>query len=180
MDWYRVGRKRQIAVRYLKSLRGLLSRCPDLKRGLLRCCHCGIFLLSRRCNEGRKDIRCPLGCREHHKAMGSKRRSNDYYSSDSGRKKKRDHNIARKRPVVDEVSPPSSPSDAPSAPLSAQTQPPTEAVFKDSVVEYTRLIISMTERRKVSRKEALAALRRAVSQHSLDSPTTDDSPQRPR
>ena len=40
--------------------------------------------------------------------------------------------------------------------------------FKESVVEYTRLIMAHTERRKVSRCEALATLRRVVRQRSLD------------
>lgn len=116
--------------------------------------------------------------------MGSKRRSAEYYQSNEGRKKKRAHNEARNRSPGDEALPPVSPDPLPdaSSPLPsesmtpeasssvASSQPPEGPEFKESIVEYTRLIMALTERRKVSRDEALATLRRVVRQRSLDSP----------
>ncbi len=81
--------------------------------------------------------------------MKSKKRSAEYYKTADGQMKKMRQNACRNGAVA-----------APSS--------PTESEFKESVVEYTRLLISMTEHRKVSRDEAVAELRRVVSQRSLD------------
>ncbi len=110
--------------------------------------------------------------------MTSKKRSGEYYGSDVGRKKKREHNAARTRrrengPLVPEspqvasstaALPPSAPS-MPVPPMALSSP----ADFKESVIQYTRLIMTHTEGRKVSRDEALATLRGVVRQRSLDS-----------
>ena len=137
-------------MHYLISLRWLLDKYPDLKQAVLRCCHCGIIFLSHKCNRGRADIGCPLGCREHYKAMKSKKRSSEYSKSADGRMKKKRQNASRNNEVADP----------------RQSSP--EPEFKESVIEYTRLLIGMTERRKISRDEAVTELRRIVSQRSLD------------
>lgn len=125
-------------------------------------------------------MRCPLGCREHHRTMCSKHRSGAYYRSEEGRKKKRRHNAARSRDEVKEtpgaVNASESPNDtgSPSPHISplptATTLPLVELEFKESIIEYTRLIMDLTGARKVSHDEALATLRRVVRQRSLDSP----------
>jgi hypothetical protein len=107
--------------------------------------------------------------------MTSKRRSADYYRSDEGRKKKRAHNAARKGNQGEDGSLPAAvdplPVPSPAAVPPDQTSPssPSEPRFKESIIEYTRLIMSMTDGRKVSRDEALATLTRVVRQRSLDS-----------
>jgi hypothetical protein len=67
---------------------------PRLRRGLVHCCQCNIPFISHPCNEGRKDIRCPFGCRRCHRAQKSNERSLAYYQNDQGKKK--DQNDKRK------------------------------------------------------------------------------------
>jgi hypothetical protein len=47
-------------------------------------------------NANRRDIRCPFGCRKHHKREASNIRVNDYRGTDEGRAKKRELNAQRK------------------------------------------------------------------------------------
>lgn len=111
-------------------------------------------------------MRCPLGCREHHRAMTSRRRSGDYYQSDEGKRKKRGHNAARLHNDDSQLVT-TGEADPAVEGLSPEAE---ESHFKESVVQYTRMVMSRTEGRKVSRDEALATLRRVVRQRSLDSP----------
>jgi len=91
-----------------------------------------------------------------------------------GREKKKRRNALRSSSRrEDDILPPSPPVSIESAPPSGAAMVddsvPTDVPdFKESVVEYTRLIMAHTERRKVSRCEALATLRRVVRQRSLD------------
>jgi len=104
--------------------------------------------------------------------MASKQRSGAYNGSDEGRKKKQAHNAARARGREDV---PSSASPPPTSVVTMSDQPvvatpsPDVPKFKESVIEYTRLIMTHTEGRKVSRDEALATLIGVVRQRSLDS-----------
>ncbi|MCP4266664.1 MAG: hypothetical protein GY777_14025, partial [Candidatus Brocadiaceae bacterium] len=44
---------------------------------------------------GRTDIRCPLGCRSHHKKAGARKRCSEYYQTEVGKKAKKAHNRRR-------------------------------------------------------------------------------------
>jgi len=112
--------------------------------------------------------------------MASKRRSAEYYRSPEGRKKKLALNAARQAQPDDEGTA-AAVSGSPAAPLSAlvadsaagcaSPTPDLPAVpqFKESIIQYTRLVMSQTDRRAVSREEALATLQRVVRQRGLDS-----------
>ncbi len=82
---------------YLVFLREISRR-----EGLLGCCRaqcadCGIWFLTKSCNRGRKNVRCPFGCRESRSKKLSAERSLGYYASPEGKRKKRAHNRRRKR-----------------------------------------------------------------------------------
>ncbi len=55
----------------------------------MRCRHCGIrFFAHPRC-AGRRDLRCPFGCRQHHHRQRANERSRKHYQSDAGKKNKK-------------------------------------------------------------------------------------------
>ncbi len=53
------------------------------------------FFLTHPGNRGRTDIRCPLGCRAHHKKVGARKRCAEYYQTEDGKKVKKAHNRRR-------------------------------------------------------------------------------------
>jgi hypothetical protein len=73
----------------------LIKQNPRLRQYLTRCQHCGILFFTDPRNAGRKDIRCPFGCRQTLKKKNSNRRSREYYQTDEGRGKKKNLNDTR-------------------------------------------------------------------------------------
>ena len=74
--------------------RGLRAK-PELRGCLKRCRHCRIFFLTHPRNAGRRDLRCPFGCRDVHRRRHSAQRAAAYYSDEKGREKKAVHNRNR-------------------------------------------------------------------------------------
>ena len=61
----------------------------------MRCCHCGIRFFTHPRNAGRRNLRCPFGCRQQHRRRQcGNERSKKYRDTDSGRAKKKRLNIA--------------------------------------------------------------------------------------
>lgn len=157
-NWFRCGDARQAAAGYYKALRQVLRLRPDLRCGTVRCAHCGILVLSHPCNRGRRDIRCPFGCRQHHARKESNRRSAAYDHSDEGRGKKKALNARRT-------------GTGPTRPT-----PPPHPDFCRAIVEYLRQIVGRIERRRVERREIAELLARVMRQRSLDFQAKPDSP----
>ncbi len=63
----------------------------------MRCCHCGIRFFTHPRNAGRRNLRCPFGCRQHHRRQRANARSRKYYRTGSGKKKKKHLNGKRSR-----------------------------------------------------------------------------------
>ena len=61
---------------------------PDRNQCVVPCCHCGIRFLTDPRNAGRLNLRCPFGCREHHRKQCSNQRSHNYRQTLEGREKK--------------------------------------------------------------------------------------------
>ncbi len=95
--WYRDTRIRWFVYEYYQTLRIILNLTSEKYRELTRCVHCGIYLITSCSNRGRKDIRCPFGCREKHKKDASKNRSTAYYKTEQGQIKRRIQNVKRDR-----------------------------------------------------------------------------------
>lgn len=76
-------------------LRRVLLTNPQLRKCLTRCAHCRIYFLTDPRNRGRKDIRCPYGCRQAHRQKSSTKRSVAYYQTSEGKIKKRIQNSKR-------------------------------------------------------------------------------------
>ena len=77
-----------LVLEYYLLLRSVLRAKHCLRACLTRCGHCGIFFLTDPRNAGRRDLRCPFGCRAAHRQQQSTRRSVAYYRDPAGRKKK--------------------------------------------------------------------------------------------
>jgi len=61
------------------------------------CTDCGIRFLTHPRNVRRKNLRCPFGCRKHHRRQRSNERSRAYYQTPAGKKAKHLLNLRRER-----------------------------------------------------------------------------------
>jgi len=58
------------------------------------CCHCGIRFFTHPRNARRRNLRCPFGCREHHRRQRGNARSRKHNQTDKGRANKKKLNTA--------------------------------------------------------------------------------------
>jgi hypothetical protein len=152
------------------------------------CAHCGIrFLTHPRC-AGRRDLRCPFGCREQHRKQRSNQRSAAYYRTPSGKQLKDRLNARRGR-----------------NPQSAQEEPATkvqqshdvdgrrgaerslkaelrledlvlnEATLRTSpMLPYVGMLVGLVESMRLGRHELLKLLLQSLRQHSIAYRTRTD------
>lgn len=135
-------------------------------------------------NAGRRNLRCPFGCRQRHRRQCSCQRSTAYYQTAAGKRKKQGHNRRRCRrfsaesPAVPE-SPPQPTAQAPDALAAAQSDQAQlqlgGVVLDDSsltntaVLPYLRMMVSLIEGVPFAVEELLALLRQGLRQHSIAS-----------
>jgi hypothetical protein len=151
-DWYRQGEVCALVKQYYVVLRSMLRSRPDLRHCLRRCRHCRIFFLTHPRNAGRRDLRCPFGCREAHRQRRSTERSVAYYATAEGKAKKKMQNGKRAHGGVrTDASPP-----VPEAPQ-----------FPAGMVGYVAMVASLIEGRRVGQAEIVQMLVRAMRQHSM-------------
>lgn len=151
-DWYRQGEACALVQQYYVVLRSVLRRRPDLRCCLSRCRHCRIFFLTHPRNAGRRDLRCPFGCREAHRKQRSTERSVAYYATAEGKTKKKMQNGKRAQGGV-----------------RADANPPVSGAldFHAGTVVYVAMVASLIEGRRVSEAEIFEMLVRAMRQHSM-------------
>jgi hypothetical protein len=151
-DWYHKGEACGLVKQYYVVLRSVLRSRPDLRRCLSRCRHCRIFFLTHPRNAGRRDLRCPFGCREAHRKRRSTSRSVAYYATAEGKVKKKMQNGKRAQGGV-----------------RAAANPPAAEVpeFPASMVGYVAMVASLIECRPVGAEEIVGMLLRAMRQHSM-------------
>jgi hypothetical protein len=141
-----------LVKQYYVVLRSVLRSRPHLRRCLRRCRHCRIFFLTHPRNAGRRDLRCPFGCREAHRKQRSTERSVAYYATAEGKAKKKMQNGKRAQGGVRTQAP----------------HPVTGALeFHAGMVGYVAMVASLIEGRRVSEAEILRRLVRAMRQHSM-------------
>jgi hypothetical protein len=153
-DWYRGGPVLALVRAYYAVLRSVLRAQPELRRCRTRCRHCGIFFLTHPRNAGRRDLRCPFGCREAHRKRQSNHRSLAYYREDEGKGKKRALNAQRRK----------SPMRPSPAPPPVDPLPP---AWPRPMFPYLQMVIGLIEGRPVRLGEVVAMLRRALRQHRM-------------
>lgn len=149
---------RVLALEYYYVLGSVLRRNPELRRCCVRCHHCRIFFLTDPRNAGRKDLRCPFGCRKAHRKRQSARSSAAHYNTPSGKDKKRKLNQRRSLGLTNHTVDSASEYDSANADISG---------VDDEVVEYVRVVTGLVEGRAVSREEIIFMLMRILRQHSM-------------
>ncbi len=155
---------------------------PELHGCLAFCIHCGIRFLTHPRNAGRLDLRCPFGCRQHHRKERSSQRSAAYYRTASGKWKKKRLNAKRCR---DSISPEceqreallhqtNSPDGQLPDELSVKVELQLDGVVLDDsslvnsrILPYVRMVTSLIEGIYIDLNEILAALQQAMRQHSI-------------
>jgi hypothetical protein len=159
-----------LVLEYYVVLRSVLRAKPHLRRCRTRCPHCGIFFLTHPCNlHQRGQIRCPFGCRTQCRDVRAKRRSEAYYQSQRGKEAKKKLNQRRCRLP---------PRQAGQGPVTAPPQrprhrPKLHAVKQRSVrpnpaiLQHVRMVVSLIEGRRVSRRQVLWMLAKILRQHTL-------------
>lgn len=191
-DWHQDDRARPLVRHYQTALDAALRSRPQLQGCLASCAHCGIRFLTHPRNTGRRDLRCPFGCRRHHRRQRSSQRSTAYYQTAGGRRKKKRLNGRRQRPDVSPAAPlprdldlpeaspdPRPASGCPGAPPTSDASPGTVELRLEGVVldesslarspmlPYVRMIVSLIEGVRLSCREVLDLLRQAMRQHSF-------------
>lgn len=151
-DWYRQGEACALVKQYYVVLRSVLRSRSHLRRCLRRCRHCRIFFLTHPRNVGRRDLRCPFGCRQAHRRQRSTERSVAYYATAEGKVKEKIQNGKRVQRAG-----------------RADANPPATAAleFDAGIVRYIAMVASLIEGRRVSAAEMLQRLVRAMRQHSM-------------
>ena len=155
---------------------------PELQACLTYCAHCGIRFLTHPRNAGRRDLRCPFGCREHHRRQCSRQRSTVYYQTPVGRRKKKRLNGRRQDSQVPPTAPAQGDLDPQGASPSESTSdasPVTVELRLEGVVlresslatspllPYVRMLVSLIEGIELSCREVVCLLRQAMRQHSF-------------
>jgi len=148
---------RGLVLAYYFVLRTVLRVRPHVRPCLTRCRHCRIFFLTHHRNRGRRDLRCPFGCRDADRGKRSTERSAAYYGTAVGKRKKKALNGKRRRTEESEGKPEEK----------TEKAEPDEAGFDPGMVEHVRVVTSLIEGFEVSREEVQEMLARTVRQRSM-------------
>lgn len=167
---------------------------PELHGCVVSCVVCGIRFLTHPRNAGRRDLRCPFGCRQQHRRKCSCQRSTAYYRTAVGKTKKKRLNARRQGRQTPAAAQPQ-PGDDPQAtspdprtdpccaavpaphvkePLPAAAEWQREEVVLDEasvagspMLPYVRMVVSLIEGVAFTRREVVHRLRRTLRQHRI-------------
>lgn len=163
----------------------VLESQPGLCECVAACVHCGIRFLTHPRNAGRVNLRCPFGCRAHHRRQRGNERSAAYYGTVVGKVKKKRLNGRRSCrssvPTWGAEDPPSDPVPAPTpsdeqgpADLSLEVGLRFEGLVLDAasvadspLLPYVRLLVSLIEGVPISGPELRDLLVRSLRQHRI-------------
>jgi len=141
-DWHQADRAKPLVRQYQIQLDAVLESHPDLQRCVTQCVYCGIRFLTHPRNTGRRDLRCPFGCRREHRLERSGQRSKAYRQTARGKWKKQEFNRRRYRPrpavgpqpaAVDLPAPPAQEPGIEDLPQSVDSTPPAPPVQEPRV-----------------------------------------------
>lgn len=158
----------------------MLQSHGELRRCVAYCAHCGIRFLTHPRNAGRRDLRCPFGCRQHHRRQRGCQRSTAYYQTAAGKAKKKRLNARRQGDRVPPTAQPAldpqrtSPNEPTRARLPVRIELRLEGVVLDEsslarspMLPYVRMLVGLIEGVELSCREVLDLLRQAMRQHSI-------------
>jgi hypothetical protein len=195
-DWHQNDRALPLVRQYQLALDAVLRDRPDLQDCAVRCCHCRIRFLTHPRNARRQNLRCPFGCRQHHRRQRANQRTREYYRTAAGRRKKKRLNGKRSKFGsetgnafrCDVHAPPNSSDtsdvnssggesvdahDDTQSPPDRVTLPPEgfvldePTVVNSHILPYLLIVASLIEGRTICREELIAALRKRMRQHSI-------------
>lgn len=181
-DWHQDDRARPLVQQYQIALDSVLQSHPELQGCVTLCIHCGIRFLTHTRNAGRRDLRCPFGCREHHRRRSSSRRSTAYYQTAAGKWKKKRLNGRRQGGPGVAAHPPQPDLDpqvtSPGEPPSDESPANVElrlagVVLRESslpnspMLPYVRMVVSLIEGVELTCREVVRLLGQAMRQHSI-------------
>lgn len=159
-----------LVLEYYVVLRSVLRAKPHLRHCRTRCPHCGIFFLTHPCNlHQRGQIRCPFGCRTQCRGARARRRSEAYYQSQRGKGAKKKLNQRRCRLPPRQAG--QGPATAP--PKRPPHRPKPDVVKQRSlrprpmILQHVRMVVSLIEGRRVSRRQVQLMLAKILRQHTL-------------
>jgi hypothetical protein len=159
-----------LVLEYYVVLRSVLATKAHLRRCRTRCPDCGIFFLTHPCNlHQRGQIRCPFGCRAEHRRREAIGRSRAYYSGQKGKEMKKKLNQRRCR--LPARAPGQEP--VPTRPASRRAKRRKTAAQVRSakpspvMVQHVRMVVSLIEGRRVSRRQVLLWRTKILRQHTL-------------
>jgi hypothetical protein len=192
-DWHRDDRATPLVRQYQAALDSILQSHPELCECAVSCADCGIRFLTHPRNAGRRNLRCPFGCREHHRRERCCQRSTAYYRTAAGKTKKKRLNARRQSRQAPPAAQPQAASPPPQAdtrqadhfcaavpargarePLPRAAELQREDVVLDEasvanspMLPYVRMVVSLIEGVEFTSREVVDLLRQALRQHSI-------------
>jgi hypothetical protein len=184
-DWHQDGRAKPLVRQYQTAVDSAVQSHPELQGCVVCCVYCGIRFLTHPRNAGRRDLRCPFGCRRQHRRECANRRSAAHYAKPEGKRAKKRYNLrrsCRQAPATApspnlETRPPAlaqpPPTDEPHAAESpAQLRLETvvldeSALARSSLLPYVRMLVRLLDGVKLTCRELLAVLRESLRQRSI-------------
>jgi len=149
------------------------------------CVHCGIRFLTHPRNAGRRDLRCPFGCRRQHRRECANRRSAAHYAKPEGQRAKKRRNARRSCrqapatvPLPNLEAPPPVLTEQPPADESRGDEAPAQlrletvvldeaALARSPLLPYIRMLVRLLDGVKLTCGEVLAVLRESLRQRSI-------------
>lgn len=150
-----------MVAQYYWVIRAVVKQKPHLRESLTRCRHCRILFLTHPRNAGRRDLRCPFGCREAHRRYQSTKRSTEYYRTKEGKDKKSDLNA--RRCAKDHRC-----KHAKEAEKEKNHCKDLQAPLDEPTLSYLQTVTSLIEARTVCRKEIIKLVNTILRQHRID------------
>lgn len=181
-DWHQDARAQPLLQEYQLALDSVLQSHPELQPCAVFCRYCGIRFLTHPRNAGRVNLRCPFGCRQHHRRQASRERSTAYYQTVVGRRKKKQLNAGRLSggrssvcPQQPELDPPSAAcSGPPQGELAQQVELHREGVVLEAwrleaspMLAYVRMVVRLIEGLRLPGQELVRWLQETLRQHSI-------------
>lgn len=150
-----------MAQGYSACVDAAVAEQPKLARCRVTCILCGIEFICDPRNAGRKNPRCPFGCRVAHRKAESTKRSTAYYRTTSGRDKKRTLNQRR----YESLSAAASAAAPTSAPAALRLN---GSATVTRLLPYLCLVLTLIEDRPVTEDELRPVLERISRQRGTD------------
>ena len=181
-NWHQDDRAKPLVLQYQTALDSVLESHPELQRCAVSCLHCRIRFLTHPRNAGRRNLRCPFGCRRHHYLQRSRQRSTACYQTADGKRNKKRLNGRRQRSMglPDRQSQPdldpqeTLPSEPTTDALQGKVELRLDGVVLDEsslqnspMLPYVRMVVSLIEGIEFRCDEIVRLLRQAMRQHSI-------------